>query len=144
MADNGGWLHRFARFTIIGGACFVGNLAVLWICTSLLGIQYLISVMISFVTTNLLGYLGNRIFAFRSTARHRLGEAARYYASALLSLLACMAMMKLLVERYHWNYLAANALAGVVLMLSNFALHSAWTFPARIRRGTAEAASWLP
>jgi putative flippase GtrA len=142
--SSAGRLARFARFAMIGGACFVGNLAVLWICTSLLGIQYLVSVIISFVTTNLLGYLGNRVFAFRSTARHRMGEAARYYASALLSLAACMAMMKVLVEQFHWHYLAANALAGVVLMLSNFALHSAWTFPARFRRGAAETASEVP
>jgi putative flippase GtrA len=55
-----------------------------------------------------------------------------------------MAMMKVLVEQFHWHYLAANALAGVVLMLSNFALHSAWTFPARFRRGSPESVSGVP
>jgi putative flippase GtrA len=142
--SSAGGLARFARFTMIGGACFLGNLAVLWICTSLLGIQYLLSALISFVTTNLLGYVGNRLFAFRSIAPHRLGEAGRYYASALLSLVACMAMMKVLVEQFHWHYLAANALAGIILMLSNFALHSAWTFPARFRRGSPESVSGVP
>jgi putative flippase GtrA len=144
MTDEASGLHRFARFTLIGGACFIGNLVVLWICTSMLGIQYQVSVVISFVTTNLLGYLGNRVFAFRSTSPRRLGEVARYYTSALLSLAACILIMRVLIERFHWHYLAANALAGVILMLSNFALHSAWTFPARLRRGSAEAASGLP
>jgi putative flippase GtrA len=136
-------LRRFARFIGVGGACFVGNLALLWVCTGLLGVQYQISLLISFVTTNLLGYVGNRVYAFRSTASHRLSEAARYYASALLSLAVCMAMMKMFVEWLHWHYMAANVLAGALLMLSNFALHSAWTFPARVRklRGNSPANS---
>ena len=121
-----------SRFTMVGAACFVLNLLILWAGTGLLGAHYLISAAVSFVAVTYFSFMLNRFFTFRASGD--MGrQTARYYVVTVTSLGLSLLSMHVLVDLAELHYLLANCLAAVLLLFGNYAAHSYWTF-AQARR----------
>ena len=124
-------IARFLRFALVGGCCFLLNLAVLWMCTDKLGLHYQMSLLAAFVVVNLVGLVTNRLWSFKASGSPFRSQVGRYYLVMAVSLGASMAMMHLLVEQLGLDYLVANCVAAAILLMANFGAHSAWTFRSR-------------
>lgn len=119
---------RLIRFVIVGGLCFVTNLAVLYGGTDLLGWHYLISMAVSIVVANTLGWLLNRLWTFWKSGRPWWVEYARYMSVSFSSTLISLMLMVLGVSVIGIHYLLSSAIIALVMLLFNFIAHRDWSF----------------
>jgi putative flippase GtrA len=119
---------RWPRFLLVGGSCFILNLVILYGCTSVLGMHYLVSMLISILVVNTIGWLANRTWTFSSQNRHLLSEYARYLSVNLTGFLLSFALMALFVSALGIHYLLASAVIAAGLTIANFLLHRGWSF----------------
>jgi putative flippase GtrA len=122
---------KFLSYAIVGGICTVLNLAALWLLTSALGLHYLVSTLIAFLTLTPMGFWLQKLVTFR-TPRARAGvEWPRYFTTMGSSLAANLLLMYLLVSLAGLWYLAASLVVTVVLLATNFLVNDRWSFALR-------------
>lgn len=119
---------RWWRFLIVGGVCFCANLLVLYVGTGLLGLHYLVSMLISIVVANSLGWLLNRVWSFRSRDIARAAEYLRYLSVTFVSSAVSFVLMALLVGVFGVHYLLASGLIAAGMTILNFLAHRGWSF----------------
>jgi len=122
---------KFLTYVIVGGTCTVLNLAVLWLLTSVLGLHYLVSTMISFVTLTPIGFWLQKLATFRTPRAAASVEWPRYVATMGSSFVANLGLMYVLVSMLGLWYLAASLIVIVLLLASNFLLNDRWSFALR-------------
>ena len=120
--------ERWWRFLVVGGVCFTANLIVLYVGTDVLRLHYLVSMLISIVIANTLGWWLNRRWSFRSRAKGLLAEYLRYFAVTLTSSAASFVLMAVLVSGLKLHYLLASGVIAVGMTLFNFVAHRGWSF----------------
>lgn len=119
-------LGRALRYAVLGSM----SVAVFVWGTPLLIERYGISAALAGVllslTTNVINYLGNYFWAFRSQRPHRIA-ATRYATVILLNIGLNALMMWLALDVLHWPYwmlyVCLTAIPGV-----NFILYNWWAF----------------
>jgi len=119
---------RFAAFVLVGGLCLAANTLLLWALTSGLGIHYLVSTAIAFVSITPLGFLLNKVITFRTRREYARIELPRYLGAMAASLAANFGLMYLLVSVLGMWYLAASILVAVTLVACNFIASDRWSF----------------
>jgi putative flippase GtrA len=76
--------------------------------------------------TNTCGTKQNRLAPWWRRSLQRL---LRFHLSnGIVSILGNLALMKVLVDQAHMNYLLANAIAITICSLANFLMSNAWVF----------------
>lgn len=121
-------MERILRFGLVGATCALLNLALLFVGTDIIGLDYLVSVTIAFFAINLVGFLLNKHYAFRDRQPQVVRQAARYYVVLGLSLAANLALMGLLVDGLGVHYLVASVIVTVLFAALNFLGHLRITF----------------
>ena len=132
-------IERFrtpARFCAVGLTCFVLGLTVLAGLGELAGVNYLVAYVISFVVSNLAGYLLNARFTFSSNSVD-YGGAVRYMTVSAVLVSANTLALKLLVDALHMWYLAAAVLLAFVNTPLSFLGQWLFTYRAQARRRPA-------
>lgn len=129
-------MEKLGRFLVVGTLCTVLGLIIIWVLTGLLGIHYLVSTFVVFLTVNPIGYLLHRQFTFGSTSPHWIKQILRYYAVTASSLFSTLVLSALLVDGIGLHYLLANGVVAVAMVTFNFVSHGSWTFrPAKQPNG---------
>ena len=122
---------KFLRYAVIGGVCTLLNLVVQWLLTSVIGLHYLLSTTIAFVTLTPLGFWLQKVVTFRTPQARARIEWPRYFATMGSSLAANVALMYVLVSLAGLWYLAACVVVTVALLASNFLVNDRWSFASR-------------
>lgn len=122
---------KFLTYASVGGACALLNLAVLWLLTSVLGVHYLVSNMISFLALTPVGFLLQKLVTFRTSRAAAGVEWPRYFATMGSSFAANLGLMYVLVSLLGVWYLAANLAVTVLLLAANFLVNNLWSFALR-------------
>jgi putative flippase GtrA len=113
---------------MVGGACTVLNLAALWLLTSVFGVHYLVSTMVSFLTLTPLGFWLQKLVTFRTPRAAAGVEWPRYFATMGSSFAANLGLMYLLVTLLGIWYLAASLIVTLLLFATNFLVNDRWSF----------------
>ena len=124
-------MTKFVKYAAAGAACAAMNLVVLWVLTSVLGLHYLVSTMISFFTLTPVGFWLQKLVTFRTPRAHAPIEWPRYFATMGTSLAANVALMYVLVSLAGLWYLAASVVVTVLLLVANFLVNDRWSFAHR-------------
>ena len=119
---------KFLRYAFVGGVCMLLNVGVLWLLTSIAGLHYLVSTLISFFTLTPLGFLLQKVVTFRTPAPRAPVEWPRYFLTMGTSLAANLGLMYVLVSLLGVWYLAAAVLVSVSLLAANFLVNHYWSF----------------
>lgn len=131
-------LVKLARFSGVGFTCFGLGLAILAGLHELAGVNYLLAYIVSFIVTNITGYLLNARFTFRPESVDHLG-AIRYMTVNAVLLVANTGALKLLVDFAHMWYLLAAILLAAVNMPVSFLGQWLFTYRAGSRGRSAAA-----
>jgi putative flippase GtrA len=123
---------RFAAFVFVGGLCLAVNTFALWLLTSWLGVHYLVSTVIAFISITPLGFLLNKVLTFRTRREYARIELPRYFSAMAASFGMNLALMYLLVSVLGMWYLPASVLVAVLLVIANFLASDRWSF--RVQR----------
>lgn len=119
---------RFLAYAAVGGGCALLNLGVLWLLTSVLGVHYLVSNMISFLALTPVGFVLQKLMTFRTARAAAAVEWPRYFLTMGTSFAANLALMYLLVSLLGVWYLTANVFVTVLLLAANFLVNLHWSF----------------
>jgi putative flippase GtrA len=122
---------KFLRYAFVGGVCALLNLGILWLLVSVLGVNYLVSTMISFFALTPVGFWAQKLVTFRTPRVAVPIEWPRYFLTMGSSLAANLALMYLLVSVLGVWYLAAAAVVSIVLLAANFLVNDLWSFARR-------------
>lgn len=131
-------LGKLARFGAVGLSCLGLGLAILVGLQALAGVNYLIAYVVSFLVTNVAGYLLNARFTFSLKSAEHSGVLRYMMVNAAL-LTANTVALKYLVDVMHlWYVLGALLLAAVNTPLS-FAGQWLFTYRSQTRSHAAAA-----
>ena len=127
---------KLARFSGVGFTCFGLGLAILAGLHELAGVNYLLAYAVSFVVTNITGYILNAHFTFRPDSVDHLG-AIRYMTVNAVLLVANTGALKVLVDFVHMWYLLAAVLLAAVNMPVSFLGQGLFTYRTESRGRSA-------
>ena len=122
---------RFLSYAVVGGICAALNLAALWLLTSVVGLHYLLSTMISFFTLTPVGFWLQKLVTFRTPRTAAGFEWPRYLATMGSSFAANLLLMYVLVSLAGLWYLAASVVVTLALLATNFVVNDRWSFALR-------------
>ena len=115
-------LFEIMRFAIVGGASFLVDYALLYICTEGLGIHYLYSAAISFTVSVIVNYWLCVIFVFTGAGKQTGRQAALFIGSSIVGLGINQACMWLFVEKFGLHYMLAKIGATLIVMFWNYVM----------------------
>ena len=115
------------KFAMVGGACFVLNIFILFLCTTVVRFHYTTSLTISFAICGVIGWFLNRQKTFCSKASYK-GELRRYMLTNALTGAFSYALMVTFVTVLGLHYLKASAAVSAAMFLVNFLIHKKFTF----------------
>lgn len=122
---------KFATYALVGGACTLLNLAVLWLLASVVGLHYLVSTMISFITLTPVGFCLQKLVTFRTARAAARVEWPRYFLTMGTSFAANLTLMYVLVSVLGIWYLIASLVVTLLLVITNFLVNDRWSFALR-------------
>lgn len=122
---------KFLSYAAVGGICAILNLAALWLLTSVLGLHYLLSTLIAFLTLTPMGFWLQKVVTFRTPRAAARIEWPRYFTTMGSSLAANLLLMYLLVSVMGVWYLAASVMVTIALLATNFLVNDLWSFALR-------------
>jgi putative flippase GtrA len=122
---------KFFTYAVAGGICALLYLAVIWLCTSVIGLHYLVSVLIGFFSLTPVGFWLQKLLTFHTPRAAAKTEWPRYFLVTAFSLAANLALMYVLVSLLGVGYLLAAMITALLLLAVNFLLNDRWSFAAR-------------
>ena len=122
---------KFLTYAMMGSVCALLNLVLLWVLTSVLGVHYLVSTMISFFTLTPVGFWLQKLVTFRTPRSAAPFEWPRYFLTMGSSFAANLGLMYLLVSVLGLWYLAASVVITLLLLGTNFLINNHWSFRAQ-------------
>jgi putative flippase GtrA len=118
-------------YAMVGGTCLLLNFVVLWLLTSVIGLHYLASTMISFFTLTPVGFVLQKVVTFRTPQAAARVEWPRYFVTMGASFAANLALMYVLVSLLGVWYLAASLIVAMLLLGASFVVNDRWSFALR-------------
>lgn len=116
---------RWLKFNAVGAAGIVVQLAALGILVTGCGVNYLLASVLAVETAVLHNFFGHQRFTWAdrpgSGLRGTLLRLLRFnLTNGALSVLGNLVIMRLLVGRFHVNYMLANLVTIAVCSIANF------------------------
>jgi putative flippase GtrA len=126
-----GWLRRWLKFNAVGAIGILVQLAALAILKSALRVPYLLATALAVETAVLHNFVWHELWTWRDRrgegsvlmrlVRFNLGNGA-------VSLLVNLVFMRLLVGRFHMQYLVANLIAIAAGSVANYLVSDLFVF----------------
>jgi putative flippase GtrA len=119
---------RFINFIIIGSFCSTFSLGCLYLLTTILNCHYMLSLTLTFIFGNFIGFCLNKYCNFRTQSFFFLEELWKYYSVMLSSFLVGLLLMFIMVDYLKIWYIHANFIVIVGSTIYNFLMHYKWSF----------------
>ena len=128
-------LIKMIQYAIVGGSMLILNVVILYILTSLLGIYYIISAILSSLFLTGLSFYFNETWTFNSITHHKHKKMwhriVSYYLVSLSGMTLHIIILFLLTEYGNVYYLYSSILASFSVFLWNFSLNKNITWGER-------------
>jgi len=127
-------MHRvfeLARFVITGTFAAVLNVLIVMFLTERVGLHYLVSVGVCFVTVTFVSFWMNRSWTFRKRDPGAGGDLARYLCTTFVQMGLSVIALSICVEVLHIPYPIAMLLLSAAFVPVTYLLHRRWSFRLR-------------
>lgn len=118
----------FFRYTLAGGVATTVHYAVLSVLVEGLGVPAALSAGLGALCGAAVAYLGNRRFTFSGSAGRHAQAVPRFLLVATVGAGLNGLIVYAGTRTLAWHYLAAQALATVVVLALTYRLNRSWTF----------------
>lgn len=124
---------RWLKFNAVGAGGIVVQLAMLALLVSGLGVNYLLATALAVEAAVIHNFFWHQRFTWADRAslgtRDALGRLLRFnLTNGGLSILGNLILMRLLVGRFHMNYVLANLLTIAACSVANFLVSHRYVF----------------
>lgn len=126
------WGHSAIRYLLVGGFCFVVDVALLWLAHDVIGVPLAIATPVAFLASFAVTYTMQRVVAFASDSRV-VPSVARYTALVIFNTIATTGIVWL-VDEVGGGWFVGKVLAVVATTVWNYFAYRYWVFvesPAR-------------
>jgi len=126
------FIKQVLKYAIVGALGTVINLSILYLCTDILNIFYILSEIIAFFISVLPNFLINKIWTFRETMGEKI--VIKYFEYVIVSLFSLginLVSLFILVEYFNFWYLFGGIVAIFIGFIFSFIAHNLWTFRKR-------------
>lgn len=114
-------VSQLIRFGFVGGVAFVIDFAVLYLCTSVFGIYYLISSFISFTVSTIFNYIASVKWVF--DVDKKKSQSKNFLIFIVFSVIGLglnQLIMWIGVDKLNIYYLLVKIIATAIVMVFNF------------------------
>ncbi len=118
----------FLIYVIIGGISALVDFSILFILTSIIGVYYIFSAIISYPFGAATHFLLNKYLNFRKHDRKFVRQLLTYIVINVIGLGITLTIMYVLVEYFNLLYLYAKMIAVFLVLFYSFNMHRAFTF----------------
>jgi putative flippase GtrA len=125
---------ELARYGLTGALCVALNVAIVTVLTEFVGLHYLWSFAVCFVTVTLVGFALNRWWTFRKFGGAPVQDLRRYVIVTLANMAVGIPLCGFLVDVVGLHYWLAIVLISLAFVPLTFLLQRNWSF--QIGRGS--------
>lgn len=119
---------RFSKFIIFGAFCNILGTTSLYVFTDFLGLHYILSLIITLIYVNFIGFYLNKIYTFKTPKKYFFRELWKYYSVMSSGFCLNVSSMYLLVDIFKIWYIYAAVIVSIGLLFFNFFMHKSWSF----------------
>jgi putative flippase GtrA len=119
---------QFKRFVIFGFFCNLLGISSLYIFTDIFNFHYILSLIISLIWVNFIGFYLNKYYTFQTSPKTFFLELRKYYTVMSSAFVINLASLFILVDIFKIWYITAGLIVTIVLLFYNFTLHKYWSF----------------
>jgi len=123
-----GQFNSFFRFCIIGAINLILSILLIMMFVELFHSSYLVATSLNWIITNLIGFILNKQFTFRSFNTRWTKELIRYLFVMASSFLLSLMFMFLMVDIVGLNYLVSAVCMAFIMTVPNYFAHKFWSF----------------
>jgi len=121
------WL-QLARFSTVGAAGYVVNLATFTLCLKQVGLDYRLAAASAFLVAVTNNFVWNRRWTFGLSGRGQRRQALRFFVVSAIAFALNVVLLQLLVELGGLPHVLAQALSVAAATPVTFAGNKLWTF----------------
>jgi putative flippase GtrA len=121
---------QLAKFSVVGGTGFFVNLGVFATLVHVVGINYLVAAVCSFLVAVSNNYTWNRIWTFRGHRGSVAYQGPRFFVVSVLALATNLLFLRILVA-FGSPKVIAQGIAIILVMPLNFVGNKLWSFSSR-------------
>jgi putative flippase GtrA len=119
------------RYLVTGALCVALNLLIILFLTERVGLHYLVSISVCFVTVTFVGFCLNRVWTFGKREAGIEADLVRYMFVALVQLPVSLGACSACVGLFQMPYPIAIVLVSIVFVPATYLLHRSWSFALR-------------
>ena len=112
--------YTFTKFCLVGGLSTIVNYAVFYVLFQFLGINYLISSALGYISGVFIGFNLNKKYTFQSKSKEYIVEIIKYFMVYTVSLFLGLAVLKGQVTILGINILIANVFTIGFTTMTNY------------------------
>lgn len=120
------WAHGAVRYLLVGGLCFLADVAILWVLHTGFGVPLAVATPVAFLLSFVVTYSAQRLLAFRSESRVA-PSVFRYTVLVAFNTLATTGIVWA-VDAIGWHWFVGKVIAVTATTLWNFFAYKHWVF----------------
>ena len=114
-------VKQLLKFGIVGGIAFLIDFFVLYFCTDILNIHYLISSIISFTVSVIFNYILSVKWVFNvNNDNSKKKNFIVFIVLSIIGLLINELIMYIMVDKFQIYYMLSKIVSTIVVMIFNF------------------------
>ena len=119
--ETSNWMVQFMRYIFVGGFAFVVDYFLLYICTELGRLHYLLSATLSFVVGLIVNYILSTKWIFtKSKISSTTIEFFVYGIIGVIGLILTDILLYIFTDLMHIHYMISKIITAVIVMIWNF------------------------
>lgn len=126
------FIIQIIKYATVGACGTIFNISILFLCTEILNIFYIISEIIAFFISVIPNFLINKIWTFKESLDDKIVvKYFQYIIVSTFSLVINLTTLFILVNYFAIWYIFGEVLAIFVAFIISFLAHKLWTFRKR-------------
>ncbi len=125
---DGVLMKKFIRYSMVGWFGAAINVFFLRFFTDITGIYYIISAILAFIISVVVGFFLQKKFAFKNTSKKHTKQLFLFFVFQWIGLLIDLFLLWLLVDKWWFYYVYVSVFNKWVIFVRNFVMNHFFTF----------------
>lgn len=122
------WIGAAIRYGVVGAACALLNIAIVYTGTTIVGINYILASTCTIFITIPLSYFAHKFYSFHIKSNPDYKEFAKFLGAQGIQFLLGLVVIIFLVETFGLVPWVSMGTATLILYVLGFLVHSKWVF----------------